>query len=188
MILSALNGRKIKSLKEYVEDGDQFLFMWLCKQYKKVCRILPRMWNVSGCSKPLPFLGLTARGKQANGTCWKIVHFNCLGHVRGRLGEYRIPKEWREATRWAKGMKYNQLHPKKDWRTWKDVSDSVSNRSVSNRIAALGAEATSPKKTHWWLESEWERSEVMILTIMPKVNEKAGAMMVPLVMMMMCDE
>ena len=137
MILSALDGRKIKSLKEYVEDGDQFLFMWLCKQYKKVCRILPRMWNVSGCTKPIPFLGLTARGKQANETCWKIVHFNCLGHVRGRQGEYRIPGEWSEATRWVKGMKYDQLHPKKDWRMWKHID------SVSNRSATPSAETTS---------------------------------------------
>jgi len=60
--------------------------MRTCKVLKKVCRILPRMWNVSGCSKPVPFLGLSARGKEANGSCWRVVHFNCMGHHGGGKG------------------------------------------------------------------------------------------------------
>eukprot|EP00271_Cylindrocystis_brebissonii_P004939 TRINITY_DN16896_c0_g1_i1.p1 TRINITY_DN16896_c0_g1~~TRINITY_DN16896_c0_g1_i1.p1 ORF type:complete len:608 (-),score=56.47 TRINITY_DN16896_c0_g1_i1:670-2493(-) len=125
MLLTALDGRAPKSLKDYVEDGDQWLFSWLCKQYKRACKILPRMWNVSGCSKPVPYLGLNARGKEANGSCWRVVHFNCMGHVRKKKGSYVTPKDWVEPVRWARALKpgdLRQSQDQRDWKKWKGAS------------------------------------------------------------------
>lgn len=121
MLVTALKGRPPKSLKDYVEDGDQWLFMWVCKQFKRICKILPRMWNVSGCSKPVPFLGLGGLGKEANGTCWRIVHFNCMGHVRNKKGAYNTPKDWIEPVRWARFLKPRQLRQPRDKRGWKKL-------------------------------------------------------------------
>ncbi|GJP39139.1 hypothetical protein CLOM_g23534 [Closterium sp. NIES-68] len=84
----ALNGTKPTDLPDFF-DGDQFLFMHICKHNPHRCRILPRLWNVSGCTKPLHFLGLSARGKEENGNCWHIVHFNCMGYGKAR-GEGRL--------------------------------------------------------------------------------------------------
>lgn len=109
MVKKALKGRKPKELKTYVEDGDQWLFTWLCKQYRSLCRILPRMWNVSGCTKPVPFLGLNGKGMQVNGSCWRVVHFNCMGHKRGGKGNYRIPLSWLEPYSWVKHINTDQI-------------------------------------------------------------------------------
>ncbi|CAI5465433.1 unnamed protein product [Closterium sp. Yama58-4] len=58
--------------------GDQWVFTMMCMNNPDKCRTLPKIWNVSGCSKPR-FLGLNARDKDQNGTCWRMAHFNCIG-------------------------------------------------------------------------------------------------------------
>ncbi|CAI5523639.1 unnamed protein product, partial [Closterium sp. Naga37s-1] len=69
--------------------GDQWVFTMMCMNNPDKCRTLPKIWNVSGCSKPR-FLGLNARDKdqvrcvhaprtRQNGTCWRMAHFNCIG-------------------------------------------------------------------------------------------------------------
>ncbi|CAI5529640.1 unnamed protein product, partial [Closterium sp. Naga37s-1] len=109
LFVDTLGPHKPKELADYVEDGDQFLFMWTCKQMPTRCRVLPRLWNVSGCTKPLPFLGLTSRGREANGSCWRIVHFNCMGHMRGGQGSYVVPPEWEEAASWTRSLRLEKL-------------------------------------------------------------------------------
>ncbi|GJP53895.1 hypothetical protein CLOM_g13012 [Closterium sp. NIES-68] len=109
LFVDTLGPHKPKELADYVEDGDQFLFMWTCKQMPNRCRVLPRLWNVSGCTKPLPFLGLTSRGREANGSCWRIVHFNCMGHTRGGQGSYVVPPEWEEAASWTRSLRLEDL-------------------------------------------------------------------------------
>ncbi|CAI5939406.1 unnamed protein product [Closterium sp. NIES-65] len=42
--------------------GDQWVFTMMCMNNPDKCRTLPKIWNVSGCSKPR-FLGLNARDK-----------------------------------------------------------------------------------------------------------------------------
>ncbi|GJP47772.1 hypothetical protein CLOM_g6942 [Closterium sp. NIES-68] len=107
----ALNGTKPTDLPDFF-DGDQFLFMHICKHNPHRCRILPRLWNVSGCTKPLHFLGLSARGKEENGNCWHIVHFNCMGYGKGQRGGKIVPNEWQEAMNWSQGLSLENLRRK----------------------------------------------------------------------------
>lgn len=46
--------------------GDQWVFTMMCMNNPEKCRTLPKIWNVSGCSKPR-FLGLNARDRDQVG-------------------------------------------------------------------------------------------------------------------------
>ena len=46
--------------------GDQWVWTMMCMNNPEKCRTLPKIWNVSGCSKPR-FLGLNARDRDQVG-------------------------------------------------------------------------------------------------------------------------
>lgn len=121
LVVTLLRGRNPRKLKGFSDDGDQWLFTFICKNFPGFCRILPRMWNVSGCSKPYPFLGLTGRGKVVNGTCWRVVHFNCLAHFASEGGNYEVPKGWRQPFNWAKSLEPKDLRQLNDSRQWNAI-------------------------------------------------------------------
>jgi len=92
---STLRGHKPRELQEYVFGrGPVFV-------HADLQGAAPRLPHpaahviVSGCSKPIPFLGLSARGREQNGSCWRVVHFNCMGHKGKRKGRYDVPGEWK---------------------------------------------------------------------------------------------
>ncbi|GJP31584.1 hypothetical protein CLOM_g14028 [Closterium sp. NIES-68] len=104
LFVDTLGPFKPKELPNYVEDGDQFLYTRVCMLMPHRCRLMPRLWNVAGCSSP-PFLGFGPKGREANGTCWQNLHFNCIGHKKGA----GMPPEWQGTVAWARGLRFEDL-------------------------------------------------------------------------------
>lgn len=87
--------------------GDQWVWTMVCMSSPEKCRTLPKIWNVSGCAKPR-FMGLNARERDQNGTCWKTVHFNCMG-VRDKQYYALLNTDWDDTLQLIKETPWSSL-------------------------------------------------------------------------------
>lgn len=113
LVMEAFGEQKAMEIWGF-RPGDQWVFTMMCMNNPEKCRTLPKIWNVSGCSKPR-FLGLNARDRDQNGTCWRTLHFNCMG-VRDNRYYALVNTDWEDMRNYVKGLPWRSLNRKPQWR------------------------------------------------------------------------
>eukprot|EP00271_Cylindrocystis_brebissonii_P009781 TRINITY_DN2502_c0_g1_i2.p1 TRINITY_DN2502_c0_g1~~TRINITY_DN2502_c0_g1_i2.p1 ORF type:complete len:404 (+),score=46.32 TRINITY_DN2502_c0_g1_i2:858-2069(+) len=106
LILESFGDQKAMEVWGF-RPGDQWVWTMMCMNNPEKCRTLPKIWNVSGCAKPR-FLGLNARDRDQNGTCWKVAHFNCMG-VRDKQYYALLNTDWDDSIEYIKQLPWKSL-------------------------------------------------------------------------------